>query len=156
VRRSDREITDPEEITQILKSGTICRLALSVENVPYIVPMNYGVEFLTPLILYFHCAPGGRKLDMLAHNNRVCFEIEAETEIKSGNLACDWTMLYKSVIGYGTVEVIKYNHQKIHGLNILMSHYAGKAEFFYNQKLIDRMLILKLVVDSISGKRHSL
>ena len=134
MRRKDHEITDFEEIRYILTSGLICRLALSVDNTPYIVPLNYGVKFSNPMVLYFHCAPSGRKLDMLKRNNRVCFEIEVDTEIIKGKEACDWAMQYKSVIGYGTVEIITDGDQMIHGLNILMEHYAGKADFFYNPK----------------------
>ena len=155
MRRKDREIADPEEINYILKSGVICRLALSVDDVPYIVPLNYGVEFSNPIKLYFHCAPEGRKLEMLRKNKRVCFEIEVDAEIIGGKQACDWSMNYKSVIGYGEVEIITNKNQMVHGLDILMKHYAGEADFSYNAKLLERMLMLKLTVESISGKSHT-
>jgi nitroimidazol reductase NimA-like FMN-containing flavoprotein (pyridoxamine 5'-phosphate oxidase superfamily) len=154
VRRKDREITEFDEIKQILTSGVVCRLALSIDDVPYIVPMNYGVEFSDPMVLYFHCAITGRKIEMIKKNNRVCFEIEIDAEVVEGKQACDWSMNYKSVIGYGMVEIIRENEQKIHGLNVLMEHYAKKEDFFYDHKVVERMLILKLTVESFSGKRH--
>ena len=155
MRRKDRAISDPEEINYILKSGIICRLAFSNDNVPYIVPLNYGVEFSNPIKLYFHCAPEGRKLEMLRKNRRVCFEIDVDTEIIGGKKACDWTMNYKSVIGYGEVDIISDKNQIIHGLDMLMKQYAGEADFSYNAKLLERMVMLELTVDSISGKSHS-
>ena len=155
MRRIDREITDLNEIKQILSKGMICRLALSVENVPYIVPLNYGVEFTDPVVLYFHCAPAGRKLEMLQINNRVCFEIETDTGIIEGKTACDWTMAYKSVIGYGSVEVITGGDEMLHGLDILMKQYAGEGEFTYKPNVLQRMVILKLIVESYTAKSHS-
>ncbi len=155
MRRKDHEITDAEELNYILTSGLICRLAFSVEDVPYIVPLNYGVEFSNPIQLYFHCAPEGRKLGMLKQNNHVCFEIEVDTEIVRGKKACDWSMNYKSVIGYGKVEIITDKSQMVHGLDILMKHYAGEGDFSYSPKLMDRMYILRLVVESMSGKSHT-
>ena len=154
MRRNEREIADPDEINYILKSGIICRLALSVDDVPYIVPLNYGVEFSNPLKLYFHCAPEGRKLEMLRKNKRVCFEIEVDTEIVGGKKACDWSMNYKSVIGCGKVEIITDKSQMVHGLDILMKHYAGEGDFSYSPKLLDRMYMLKLTVESMTGKSH--
>lgn len=154
MRRKDHEITDFKDIKYILVKGSICRLALSVDNIPYIVPLNYGVEFTDPMVLYFHCAPEGRKLEMLRRNKLVCFEIEVDTEIIGGKQACDWSMNYKSVIGYGEVKILTDKNQMVHGLDILMKQYAGEADFSYNAKLLERMVMLKLTVDSISGKSH--
>jgi uncharacterized protein len=156
VRRKDPEITEFEDIKHILTTGLVCRLALSADDVPYIVPMNYGVEFSDPIVLYFHCAPSGRKIEMIKKNNRVCFEIEVDTEVIMGKEACEWSMNYKSVIGYGTIEIIRDNDKKIQGMDILMEHYAGKANFIYDPEDFKRMQMLKLVVESISGKSHKI
>jgi nitroimidazol reductase NimA-like FMN-containing flavoprotein (pyridoxamine 5'-phosphate oxidase superfamily) len=155
MRRKDREITEFEEIKHILTKGLVCRIALSVDDEPYIVPLNYGVEFSDPMVLYFHCATAGRKIEMLKKNNRVCFEIEVDTKIVHGEQACDWSMNYKSVIGYGRIEIISDEDKMIHGLNVLMEHYAGKADFSYKPKLLKQVRMLKLKVDSISGKSHA-
>lgn len=155
MRKKDQEITDFNEIKKILSEGLICRLALSVDNLPYIVPMNYGVEFTNPITLYFHCAPEGRKIEMLRANNQVCFEIEVDTKVVKAKEACDWSMQYKSLIGYGRIEVITGGDEMLHGLGILMKHYAGEGEFSYKPNMLHRMLILKLMVENISGKSHT-
>jgi nitroimidazol reductase NimA-like FMN-containing flavoprotein (pyridoxamine 5'-phosphate oxidase superfamily) len=92
---------------------------------------------------------------MLKKNNKVCFEIETDTKIVKGKNACDWAMEYKSVIGYGSIEIITGGDEMLHGLDFLMKHYAGEVEFSYKSKALQRMLILKLIVESISGKSHS-
>ena len=62
VRRKDKEIKDKEVIESIIKRATVCRIALSENNVPYIVPLSFGYK---DNCLYFHSAPEGRKIDII-------------------------------------------------------------------------------------------
>ena len=71
MRRSDREIADKSEIIRIIEKCDVCRLALSQNNAPYIVPMSFGYEYAdNKLTIYFHCAKEGRKLDIIRENPR--------------------------------------------------------------------------------------
>jgi nitroimidazol reductase NimA-like FMN-containing flavoprotein (pyridoxamine 5'-phosphate oxidase superfamily) len=72
-------------------------------DIPYIVPLNYGYF---ENAIYFHSAPLGRKIDILKRNNKVCFEIEYASELIKRELACDWGTKYRSLIAYGTIEII--------------------------------------------------
>ena len=47
MRRSDREITDEQELLQVISECDVCRLALNDEEVPYILPLNFGEEVLS-------------------------------------------------------------------------------------------------------------
>ncbi|MBA7530072.1 hypothetical protein ES705_22275 [subsurface metagenome] len=100
MRRSDYQITDKQELLDILKQAEICRLALADRDEPYIVPINFGIEFTDPLNLYFHCAREGRKLDIIERNHKVCFEVEVDAKLHPGSKACGWSMRYRSVIGF--------------------------------------------------------
>ena len=40
--KRERQITDPEQILDILNRGKVLHLGLCVDNEPYVVPMNYG------------------------------------------------------------------------------------------------------------------
>lgn len=42
MRRSEREVTDCNEIRQILERAEVLRLAMHDEPFPYIVPVNFG------------------------------------------------------------------------------------------------------------------
>ena len=44
VRRKDKEIKDVNLIQSILRKASVCRIALSVDNKPYVVPVNYGYK----------------------------------------------------------------------------------------------------------------
>lgn len=43
MRRKDREITEFEEIIDVMERCGVCRLALHDEEYPYIVPLNFGM-----------------------------------------------------------------------------------------------------------------
>jgi len=78
VRRKEKEIHDKDELEEILKNGTICRLGLFDNNVAYVVPMNYGYSGGS---IYFYSADSEKKIEIMRKNNYACFEIEAGTEI---------------------------------------------------------------------------
>ena len=42
MRRTDREITDAEKITQIIQTCHCCRLGFCDNGAVYIVPLNFG------------------------------------------------------------------------------------------------------------------
>ena len=148
MRRHEKEIKDPQKIVSILKSGHIVRIAMVDNGIPYIVPLNYGYE---DNALYIHCARKGRKLDILKKDPHVCFEIEGKTNLITGELACKWTMEYRSLIGYGHVEILESKEEKIAGLNTLMKQFKGPIND-YDPKHLDAIYILKINIESITGK----
>lgn len=150
MRRKDKEITSPDLLNEILSKSEVCRLGMIDKGIPYIVPMNYGYY---ENALYFHSALNGRKIDILSENNYVCFEIEYSSEIIKGTVACDWTTKYRSLIGYGRIEIIREQLEKIEGLNIIMRHYGRSIGLEYDDNNLGRINILKLNIESITGKQ---
>jgi nitroimidazol reductase NimA-like FMN-containing flavoprotein (pyridoxamine 5'-phosphate oxidase superfamily) len=149
MRRKEREITEKDQIEAILNEENICRIAINDDPVPYIVPLNYGYRNNA---LYIHCATSGRKIDLIKKNNKVAFEIESKSEIISDEVSCKWTTEYKCLMGVGSIEIISDFEAKKEGLNILMEHH-GKMDNHYNDKAVEKVLILKLQIEEISGKQ---
>ena len=149
MRRKEREITDQEIIQKILSQSSICRLAFNDEPYPYIVPMNYGYH---DDALYFHCALEGRKLELIKKNSRLAFEIEYESEVIKGKVACQYTTRYRSVIGTGDMEIIQDDEQKRFGLDVLMRQH-GKSDNTYIPAALKKTLVLKLTINSLSAKQ---
>lgn len=55
--RREREVTDINDILQIINETKILHLGLSDEGWPYVVPMNYGYEYVDgKLTFYLHGA----------------------------------------------------------------------------------------------------
>jgi nitroimidazol reductase NimA-like FMN-containing flavoprotein (pyridoxamine 5'-phosphate oxidase superfamily) len=151
MRRKEKKITDIKEIEAIIQEAAVCRLGLAVDNTPYVVPVNFGYE---DNCLYIHCANVGRKLDMIKQNNTVCFEMDIDTEIKEGGQsACNWSTTFRSVIGYGKAFFVEESGQKKKSLDIIMRHYSGKTSFEYEKDALENVVIIKIIITHLSGKK---
>lgn len=153
MRRSDREIPGIEELEDIIRKADVCRLALANDNIPYIVTLNFGYINKPEQTLFFHCANEGRKLDMIHRNNYVCFEMDTDHLLYSGNRGCDWGMRFRSVVGYGNISVVTEKDQKIAGLSHIMEHYGGEAEYIFDENQLSQTTILRLKIIEMTGKK---
>jgi nitroimidazol reductase NimA-like FMN-containing flavoprotein (pyridoxamine 5'-phosphate oxidase superfamily) len=153
MRRKEREIADIKELESVIKNCDVCRVAFAAGNMPYIVTMNFGYHGGTEKRIYFHCAKEGRKLDMIRKNNYVCFEMDTDHELYSGEKGCDWGMKYSSIIGYGRISILENADARIEGLNTIMAHYSDKREFIYDERILEKTTILKLDIQEIKGKK---
>lgn len=152
MRRKEREIKSKKEIEGIIKKAIVCRLGLSVNDQPYIVPLNFGYEKNE---LHFHCSKAGKKLDMIRKNNHVCFEIESDMElIKSEHACVGWTMHYASVIGFGKAFIVDELEEKKRSLEIIMKQYTGKKGYEYTEKNLRGVGIIKVLIESMTGKKN--
>ena len=149
MRRKDKEITEQNALDEIMNKALICRLGVSNKNIAYIVPMSFGYS---DKVLYFHSAHEGQKLMFLRENPKACFEVEIEAEVVPSDESCNWTMKYKSVIGFGEVEFIKDLEEKRKAMNIIMQQYSEK-EFIVNDDMLAAITIFKLVVSTMTGKK---
>ena len=67
------------------------RLGLAVDNVPHIIPLNYGYTMEEgKLTFYLHSAVKGNKLDLLRQNPNVCFELDCDYRPFEGVLPCQY------------------------------------------------------------------
>lgn len=150
MRRRDKEVTDIKEIENNIRRISICRLGLSVNDIPYIVPMNFGYK---DNCLYFHSAKVGKKLDMLNENINVCFEMDCDNELIKSEKSSKWGMKYFSIIGFGKAQIVDEFEAKKEALKIIMSHYTERTSFEYNEKAIDAVTIIKVNISKMSGKK---
>jgi hypothetical protein len=150
MRRNEKEIQDSKEIDRILARVSVCRIALADGDNPYIVPVNFARE---DNALYFHSAKTGKKIDILKKNPRICFEVDVPGGLIENDLACKWGMKYKSVIGFGAAYFIESGDEKKKALDILMKKYSGRDAFSYSDEALDKVLVIGVKIESLSGKR---
>jgi nitroimidazol reductase NimA-like FMN-containing flavoprotein (pyridoxamine 5'-phosphate oxidase superfamily) len=150
MRKANQEIRDESVIEEILAGARICRIAMMDGERPYILPFNYGYR---DRCIYIHSAPEGKKIELLKRDNRVCFEIEHTVRIIKDEKACNWSTLYRSLVGYGTVEIITDPVGKQQGLEILMAQHGAPGRTDFDRKSMNRMVILKLTITSVTGKQ---
>ena len=149
MRRKEREITDIEEIEQVIKKAKVCRLGLVANDGVYIVPVCFGYDRNS---LFFHSAPEGRKVELIKKNNKICFEIDTDVAVVNAEKPCGWTMKYRSVIGKGRACILERNEEKVHGLSLIMKQYSeGKPSLDF--KNLDSVLVVKIDIESMTGKK---
>ena len=144
MRRSDREITDEQELLQVISECDVCRLALNDEEVP---KFSGG-----RLYLYFHGAAEGRKYDLISRDPQTAFEMDCSHRIVLDESRGYCTMEYRSVIGRGVLTEVP-EEEKLHALTLIMRHYHPEHTDF-NPAAIPRTRVLKLEVTSMTGKRR--
>jgi nitroimidazol reductase NimA-like FMN-containing flavoprotein (pyridoxamine 5'-phosphate oxidase superfamily) len=149
MRRKDKEINNVSAIRDIIRNALICRLALSDDNSPYVVPLCFGYRDNT---LYFHSSPEGRKIEILEKNSNVCFEFDIDHEVVQGEKACKWSMKYRSVIGFGKASFVEDLEEKRKGLDAIMEHYSGRS-FDYPEPALKATTIIKVEIESMTGKQ---
>jgi nitroimidazol reductase NimA-like FMN-containing flavoprotein (pyridoxamine 5'-phosphate oxidase superfamily) len=149
MRRAEREIKDREVLEDILLKATVCRLAVCQDDVPYVVPLNFGYRDNR---LYFHSAPEGRKIDTIKANPKVCFEVDVDHELVPGDVPCEWSVRYRSVIGFGQARLLEDAAEKRRGLDIILGHY-GRGPFEYPEGAIDEVAVVEVEIDSLTGKQ---
>lgn len=154
MRRSEREITDKNEIYKVMKSCQVCNLALFDEEYPYIVPMNYGVSMEEgSFALYFHGANAGKKMALMEKNPHVAFTMSGKHELVTGEKACDYSMDFESVCGRGILTKVEDYQEKIEALNILMNQYSDALVHEFDERMVQAIAVLKITVTEITGKR---
>ena len=153
MRRKDREVNTIEDIIAIMKKCDVCQLALFDEEYPYIIPVNFGFTYDgANITLYFHGANAGKKLDLIKQNNKVAFEMDCSHKLIKGKESCECTMEYESVCGNGTIGLAE-DDEKISALTCLMKQYSAESNFHFNEKHVNAVAVLKLKVNSITGKK---
>lgn len=150
IRRKDR-IMDDGNALKLLREAKYGVLSISSENGAYGVPITYAWDGGSRL--YFHCAHKGRKLDLLAKQKNVSFCIVGKIKILY-ELA---SVAYKSLILEGTMETELSDEEKMHGLGILINRFSDESQpgtKFIDERMFNRVKIIRMDVATISGKRR--
>lgn len=155
MRREERNIASPAAIAGILQQCKVCRLGLYDGEEVYIVPMNFGYTFQDGrLILYFHCAQTGRKLDCIRKNNRVCFEMDCQHALVLAQEACGCTYRYASIIGNGAAVLVTEQAEKEKALQAIMLHQTGRRENRFSEKILQKTAVLRITADTFTCKQN--
>lgn len=150
MRRHRREIEDRQEIDEILHSGKLAHLALSDNNVPFLVPVFYAYSGES---LYFHSATEGTKIRILQQNPVVCFEVSIDHGIIDSDAACDFEARHRTVIGLGSATFVADTAEKIRALDSIVARFSER-KFDYPKERLDHTAVIRIDIDSIKGKKY--
>lgn len=148
------KITDEAQVRRILDGAKVLRLGLSVDNTPYIIPLNYGYTMEEgKLTFLLHSAAQGNKLELLRRNPQVCFELDCDHVPFEGEIACQCGLSYSAVSGRARAVVIEDPAEKMEAMSILMKHQTGR-EFPFNERLVSIVAVIRLEVTEYTAKHR--
>ena len=162
MRRMDRTIKDASEIAKIMNNAQVGRIGLSMNEQPYVVPVNFAFENER---IYFHCADIGMKLNFLRNNTHVCFEVDENLGTVAGAEPWLFGTAYRSVIAFGVARILSDSKEKATAARLITMKYAGKemadritpeiAET-YTSSRGSRLVVVEIKVESITGKHREI
>ena len=147
----NRPIISRPELEATIRKCQTCSVAMvDPEGKPYVIPMNFG---FTGDYVYFHGSSTGKKVEVLKNNPDVCISFSTDHELRyvDEEVACSWSMRYRSVLVYGKAEFVEDPEEKIDVLNVFMAHYTDR-KFEYNAPSIREVMVFKVKVDKMEGR----
>jgi nitroimidazol reductase NimA-like FMN-containing flavoprotein (pyridoxamine 5'-phosphate oxidase superfamily) len=157
IRRTDRLMSE-EHAHHLLRHGFCGRLAtVSADGSPYCVPLLYVVKDRS---LYVHSTVArGHLRANVEHDVRVCFEVDEPGRIFDyGRFECDSSVSYRSVIAFGTMQIVTDLDEKQEFLEALMEKYGtpgrDRARGFFPR--IGLITVYKMTIERFTGKEQAL
>jgi len=147
---AEKEISDPAAVMALLKRASVLHLAMvDGEGWPYVVPVCFGVSGDR---IYVHGAREGKKIDAVDFNHRVCFSAALDAETRPAGAACDWTMAFRSVVGFGDAMVLTGPEEMRAALDAIMAHYGGDGLWEYPDAALEKTAVIQIQILSMTGK----
>lgn len=149
-----RIISQQAEIEQVINSVDVCHIGMvDLDGNPYVLPFNFGYD---KGILYLHSGPEGRKIDIWEKNPSICIAFSSDYLLRYQHeeIACSWSMKYRSVLIYGKVEEVINLDEKRKCMNIIMKKYSGRDNFEYSMPAIKNVKVFRVIPEKFEGKAY--
>jgi len=156
IRRSDREIKDPDKIRAFLRRAQFGFIASAIGDQPFINSNLFWYDEDNHR-LYFHTSIEGRTRSNIEANPSVCFSIAEIGEFIPADTAIEFSNEYLSVCVFGSARIVNSEAEQRHGLNGLLSKYfpdldAGEDFRAITKSELDVTSVFSIAIESWSGK----
>ena len=145
MRRFKQELPSAET-DEILRNGKECVLALSGDDYPYAVPINYVYDSGH---IFLHSASQGYKIDALRRNPKLSLCVIEKDDI----VPEEFTTYFRSVVVLGTARFVDKEQEKIDALQMLCRKYSpGIDPTAEISKCLKAVTIIDITIDRMTGK----
>ncbi len=149
VRRQDR-LLDEARAREILASAQYGYMSMiDLDGKPYGVPVNFVWDGEDAI--YIHCAPEGKKIDILECYDHVSFCVVGNVNLLPGQ----FTTEYESIILDCEVTIPTYDEERLHALELIVNKFSPQhfdTGMRYAHKSLPRTCIVRLDILSWSAK----
>ena len=155
MRRADREVTDRNQLEEILKACHAVHIGAQDGDGMFVVPMNYGFHLEGDrLTLYVHSAQEGRKVAAFRAGGTVAFEMDGRHALRTADTACGHSYTYQSIMGSGPIQELTGREEKRAALGRIMEHMTGRSGWDMPDASLDRTAVFAIQADQWTGKRN--
>jgi nitroimidazol reductase NimA-like FMN-containing flavoprotein (pyridoxamine 5'-phosphate oxidase superfamily) len=153
IRRVDR-LMDEDAARELLKAGFAGRLATVAEDgSPYCLPFLY--VWMDDRLFFHNTIARGHLRANVDHERRICFLVdEPEAVFDYGRFECDTGLAYRSVIVFGTIDVVDDGALKQRFFETLMEKYGtpdrDRPRGFFPR--IGEVTVYAISIERITGK----
>jgi nitroimidazol reductase NimA-like FMN-containing flavoprotein (pyridoxamine 5'-phosphate oxidase superfamily) len=143
-------IQNREEIDKTIRACKTCYLAMSDNDFPYVLPMNFALDGNWVIL---HSAQSGRMWETLKKNQNVCINwiIGEDLAWQDVKVGCSYRVKSKSVLVEGKVEFVDDFDEKTRCMNLMMGQYSDR-EFKFSKPAIENVGVIKVAIEKISAK----
>ena len=143
---------DLETVYSILDAGLICHVGFAVEGQPFVIPTAYG---RLENRLFIHGSPASRMLKSLQQGIEVCVTVTLLDGLVLARSAMHHSMNYRSVVLFGTAELVCDRAEKLQALHAFTEHvmpgrWAETRE--PNEPELQATTVLALPIEEASAK----
>jgi nitroimidazol reductase NimA-like FMN-containing flavoprotein (pyridoxamine 5'-phosphate oxidase superfamily) len=148
----------PDDARAFLAEQKIANIGtVDADGWPYVVPLAFIYERTEEL--WFHTGwHEGHLFHNLKHNSKLCLEAagigKLTPPVKQG-YACNSSLLYSSVIVFGTAEVIEATDKKTWFFDRMVEKYGDPSlEFKPGYPMLDRIILFRMAIEIITAKEN--
>ena len=143
-------IHDRKAIDAILKQCKTCFVAMSDNNVPYVLPLNFAMDGDRVIL---HSAQFGRMWETIKKNPKVCITwvLGEELAWQDELVGCSYRVKSKSVIVEGTAEIVEDLDEKERLVKQFMTQYSD-LPFKFNAPAIRNVGVLLVPIGKLTAK----
>jgi uncharacterized protein len=155
--RAQRQMSSADA-RQFLSQQKIANIGtVDANGWPYVVPLAFIYEGTEEL--WFHTGwHEGHLFHNLKQNSKLCLEasgIGKLTPVEDG-FACDSSLLYSSIIVFGTAVVIDDNERKAWFFDRMVEKYGDPSlEFKPGYPRLDRIILFRMAIEIMTGKQNA-
>jgi uncharacterized protein len=143
-------IHDRSEIDTILKQCKTCYVAMSIDDIPYVLPLNFAMDGDRVIL---HSAQYGRMWETIKKNPKVCINWTLGEELawQDVQVGCSYRVKSKSVIIEGTAEIVEDFDEKERLFNQFMTQYSD-LPFKFSVPAIRNVGVLIVSIEKLTAK----
>lgn len=145
-----------EDTRTFLKSQRVAHVGVvDAEGWPYVIPLVYVYEGAGVLYLHNGAHEQSHFWNAVKANPRLCLEVDEIGPVHPGKrFACDSSLVYTSVVAFGSVKIIDDRERKTWFFDRLLEKY-GSPEFSFEPgyPALDRIVLYEMQLEIVTGKR---